>query len=757
MPTYRTRPLVDPARLAALHESALLDAPVSESFDRLTRFATAALHTPVALVSLVDVDRQFFLSSVGLGEPWATARETPLSHSFCQHVVSSGQPLIVTDARQHPLVCDNLAIRDLGVIAYAGVPLVDPTGAVLGSFCAIDTVPRRWDDAEVAILRDLAAQAQTELALRAALRHGLDMTATLREREEQFRFLFTHNPHPMWVYDTETLAFLEANESAVAHYGYTRAEFLAMRITDIRSSEETARLMATIGASGNRRGASGPWQHRLKDGRVRTVAISSQALEWAGRPARLTVVQDITEREVLEEQLRHQAFHDALTDLPNRAFFMAHFAHLSSIQDDQDALAAVLFLDLDGFKLVNDSLGHTVGDRLLIDVTRRLRSAIRPGDLVARFGGDEFTLLLPGIADAEEAAQVAERLLHVLRMSYTIAGQEVVVTASIGIALGLPAREQAEELLRQADLALYQAKLSGKARWCRFEVAMDVRAQERLILEADLRRALERGEFAVVYQPQVELTSGRIVGTEALVRWHHPERGLVSPQHFIPIAEETGLIVPLGLWILETACRQAMAWAARTPDRPPLSISVNLSAREFEDTRLLLDVADILARTGLPPTSLQLEITEGVAMGDAAAAIVILQELKALGVRLGIDDFGTGYSSLAYLRRFPVDVLKVDKAFIDGLGHDPQGTTIVEAVIALGHALGLSVTAEGVETAAQAAHLRALGCETGQGYHFARPLSPDAVGRLLTQRLYPSPDDSASSSPSLLGAIGTDS
>jgi len=379
MPTYQTCPLVDPTRLAALHDSALLDAPISESFDRLTRLATEALHTPVALVSLVDVDRQFFLSAVGLGEPWATARETPLSHSFCQHVVISGQPLIVTDARRHPLVCDNLAIRDLGVIAYAGVPLLDPTGEVLGSFCTIDTVPRRWTDADIAILRDLAAMAQTEIALRAALRHALDMTATLREQEEQFRYLFARNPHPMWVYDADTLAFLEVNESATAHYGYSRAEFLALRLTDIQMAVDNAHQSLTD--------SPGPWHHRLKNGGVRTVAINARPLDWAGWPARLAVVQDITEREALEGQLRHRAFYDALTELPNRAFFLAHFAHRQSDPVQPGALVAVLFLDLDGFKLVNDSLGHAAGDRLLIDVAHRLRATVRPGDLVARFGG----------------------------------------------------------------------------------------------------------------------------------------------------------------------------------------------------------------------------------------------------------------------------------------------------------------------------------------------------------------------------------
>ncbi len=396
---------------------------------------------------------------------------------------------------------------------------------------------------------------------------------------------------------------------------------------------------------------------------------------------------------------------------------------------------AVLFLDLDGFKHVNDSLGHEAGDQLLVSVAGRLARCMRLGDTLSRFGGDEFVVLLEDIARTDEAIQIAERIAEELQVPFEISGEEVSVTASLGIARSFTVHDRPESLLRDADAAMYMAKAKGKARHELFGPSMKHRALERLRLGNDLRRALKRGEFVVHYQPQVRVENGEIVGVEALARWEHPERGLVYPMEFIPFAEEAGLIAPIGKRVLEEACRQASRWKNRYPSDPPLGMCVNLSARQFNQPELAGEVAEVLRETGLEPGGLTLEITESVLMDDARSSTDTLHELKALGVRIGVDDFGTGYSSLSYLKRFPVDYLKVDRSFVAGLGRDLEDTGIVSAMIDLSHTLGLEAVAEGVETEEQLAKLQEMGCSFAQGFLFSKPLPSKAADTLLVRRL----------------------
>jgi diguanylate cyclase (GGDEF)-like protein len=432
---------------------------------------------------------------------------------------------------------------------------------------------------------------------------------------------------------------------------------------------------------------------------------------------------DITERKTFEERLKHQAFHDTLTKLPNRALFMNRLGHALIRTERREKSAAVLFLDLDNFKLINDSLGHEAGDRLLVSVAERLRRCLRAEDTASRFGGDEFTVLLENVKDASDAVRVADQITRALSTPFILESREVFVTTSIGIALGTSGRERPTDLLRNADVALYRAKASGKATYEVFDAFMNIAALERLDLEGDLRRAIERGEFAVHYQPQLELSTGRIAGWEALVRWMHPERGPILPAAFLSVAEETGLIVQIGRLVLEEACRQATEWQEQHPTETPLKMSVNISAKQLQrPDELVEEVIRILEQTELAPGSLVLEITESMLMGDAEQNVDVLRRLKDLSIGIAVDDFGTGYSNLAYLKRFPVDMLKVDKSFVDGLGENPEATAIVEAVVSLARAMGMQTVAEGIETTGQADLLRALGCELGQGYYFSQPL-----------------------------------
>ncbi|MDQ1492642.1 MAG: hypothetical protein QOJ23_5156, partial [Actinomycetota bacterium] len=443
----------------------------------------------------------------------------------------------------------------------------------------------------------------------------------------------------------------------------------------------------------------------------------------------------VVERTRAEKALAEQALHDPLTGLPNRALFLNRLNHALARGERNPRLLAVLFLDLDGFKLVNDSLGHDVGDALLVAVAQRLRTVLRPGDTLARFGGDEFTILCDQLTGEEQALAVAQRLADALAEPIDLGGGgEIVVSTSIGVAFSRRSDDSADDLLRDADVAMYRAKEQGRARWEVFDIAMHTRAAYRLEVVKDLRRARDLGQMRLDYQPQVSMADGRIIGVEALLRWHHPEHGLLSPAEFIPLAEESQLILPIGSWVLREACSQLATWRRELPGDSDIEMCVNVSARQLASEDLASVVAAAIAENGLDPKKLCLEITESVLMEDADFYLGALRRLLRVGVRVAVDDFGIGYSSLAYLRRFPVDVLKLDRAFIDGLGtglQTSQARAIVRAVIDLSHSLDLTLVAEGIETADQAAALRRLGCDLGQGYWFARPQPPDAVLDLL--------------------------
>ncbi len=444
------------------------------------------------------------------------------------------------------------------------------------------------------------------------------------------------------------------------------------------------------------------------------------------------VLADALERQAIEDGIRERALHDSLTGLPNRVLFVDRLDHALARLGRREARAAILFLDIDHFKLVNDSLGHQVGDELLAAAAPRIKQALRGSDTVARFGGDEFGILLEDIASERDAIETAERIAAIFARPFVLSGSEHFVTTSIGIALAAGG-ERADDLIRDADAAMYRAKDRGRARYEVFDEGMRGRAMERLRVENDLRRALERDELRLEYQPVVSLTNFSIVGVEALLRWRHPERGEISPAEFVPIAEENGLIEPIGRWVLERACRQAAEWYQVRPDSAPINMSVNLSAVQVARRSLPDVVQSVLRATGLDPACLSLEITETVMVRDADGLGEVLHALKALGVRLVLDDFGTGYSSLSYLTRLPLDVLKVDRSFVDGLGSEPRDTAITETIIAMSRALSLDVVAEGVETSDHVRELSRLGCTLAQGFHFSRAVPADEITSALRE------------------------
>jgi diguanylate cyclase (GGDEF)-like protein/PAS domain S-box-containing protein len=579
-----------------------------------------------------------------------------------------------------------------------------------------------------------ALSSQVALALESA---ALTEDLVIKQSEARFASLVSNSSDVVCVLDPDTTVTY-ASPSTARVLGFDPTHVEGTRFADLIHPDDLTRVLQFLSPVGEAEGHTGLVEFRIRRRNgdyVHTETLRTPLLHDPNVRGIVLNTRDVTERKQFEEQLSHQAFHDSVTTLANRALFHDRVTHALERQVREHEPISVLFMDLDDFKTINDSLGHAAGDQLLYEVGERLKGCLRAADTAARLGGDEFAILLEDSEEGVQAADVAERIMQMLEEPFTLEGKEVFVRASVGIATADGERAgDVEELLRNADVAMYMAKERGKGRYQVFEPAMHDTALKRLELKADLQRAIEHEEYRLHYQPVIELETGRITGVEALVRWIHPVRGLVPPLDFIPLAEETGLIVPIGRWVMREACRFGVELQARFPNDPPLHMAVNLSARQISRPELVDEVREILLETGLDPGSLILEITESVMMQDMELSIERLGALKELGVQLAVDDFGTGYSSLNYIRRFPVDILKVDKSFVDGVNDDGEASALTAAVIELASILNLKPVAEGIERADQLQRLLELRCDLGQGFFFAKPLPSDELTTLLDER-----------------------
>lgn len=704
-------------RIALLLSLGLLDSKAEPVFDRITRMASTLLDAPIALVSLIDEDRQWFKSRVGVN-----ATETPRDIAFCAHALLQDSPLIVPDATQDRRFTDNpLVTGEPSIRFYAGAQLRSIGGTALGTLCIIDRRARDFSAQQAALLSDLAAMASHEIAHRElamqcrsaqnfCVELGPNRCPVIRHASERLAALVHSTPQAL---QRDAQVFLQA-----VHLEDRKALLAALRLAEASDTKRLCefRLQST-------RQPTPRWFEAY--GSVRRLA--------GGRTLATGYLVDISERKLIDERMVHLACHDDLTGLDNRTYFLERVASATAaaregVQTEQ-AKPAVLLVDLDNFKTVNDSIGHGGGDQLLILVAQRLRHAVREHDYVARLGGDEFAVLLRRVQDVREAAGIAKRIVQVMEPPFTINGHAFSVSASVGVALQ-HTHEDGQELLRNADLAMYQAKRQGRGRFALFEPQLHAALLQRVTLEEELRHTLQTQHGLVLhYQPIVELATGRLIGAEALVRWQHPQRGLLSPGSFIPLAEESGLIVPLGCWVLKLACREAAGWQYSA--EKPFTITVNVSTRQVQDPSLVNAVCQALSDSGLPASALVLEITESVFMHSHSLMLQRLQEIKALGVSIAMDDFGTGFSSLAYLQRFPIDVLKIDKSFVGPVTQGSREAALVQAVVALAEALGLRCIGEGIERTAQQQVLQQLGCRFGQGFLFAKPMPAQALEKLL--------------------------
>ncbi len=597
---------------------------------------------------------------------------------------------------------------------------------ILGSW---DRVPRELVDS----LDSLASQ--VSLAV-----EGASLAEDLHRRKSQARFrsLVAHSSDLITVLDAHGVVTYQS-PSIERILGYRADEIESTEFATLLGQSDRPRLRQILAGVGEAYAGGGAETHviecklRHRDGTWLQFEVQHTDLLQDEHVRGIVLNgRDVSERKAFEDQLAHQAFHDPVTNLANRALFADRVQHSITRAMRGGPAIGVMFIDLDDFKTVNDSLGHAAGDTVLQEVARRLQGAVRPADTVARFGGDEFAILLDGIRDSADAADVAGRILRALELKYDLDGTHVYPRASVGICLADHelGSADAEELLRNADVAMYMAKRDSKGSYRVFEPAMHERVVERLELQAELQRALDEGQLEVHYQPVVRLDQQADYGVEALLRWVHPTRGTIAPLNFIPLAEETGLIVPIGRWVLQEACRQGELLHREFPRKPPLTISVNLSVKQLQSDTIVDDVRAALEASQLPASSLVLEITETVMMADTDLAVHRLEELKALGILLAMDDFGTGYSSLSYLSRFPIDILKMDRSFLSP-EHEDSG--LAAAIIGLGNSLNLDVVAEGIELPEQMASLRDLGCELGQGFLFARPMTHEALSEYLVE------------------------
>jgi diguanylate cyclase (GGDEF)-like protein/PAS domain S-box-containing protein len=561
---------------------------------------------------------------------------------------------------------------------------------------------------------------------------------------EQEVYRIDHERFDVLAQNSKGISFITNTDGLIAYATSASEKILYLNNTDLIGENffglleegQSQRLHSIFSRVLEADGASASTELRLrsKNGEwVSTETVITNMVEDSRIQGILITSRDITERKAFERQLAHQAFHDPLTTLPNRALFTERLQHALTKSKRTKATVAVLFIDLDNFKLVNDSLGHEAGDELLIDVSKRLQRCTRPSDTVARLAGDEFTVLLEDVQDDDGVFDIAKRIVEILQLPACIDGRDVFTTGSVGVAISKGDYDSPDDLLRDADTAMYQAKSRGKSDCATFEQSMNRRAVERLELESDIRKGIRENQFFLHYQPIFSVQTGNLLELEALLRWNHPTKGLVYPDDFIPVAEDTGLIIPLGKFVLEEACKQARIFKESIPGLSNLRIAVNLSARQLAQPDLVELITKSLDENGLPASCLKLEITESVMMRDTETSIPKLQELKRLGVHLAIDDFGTGYSSMAYIRTLPIDALKIDRSFVTHVSDNEDDRAIVMAIVSLGKTLELEITSEGIETAEQLKALQDMGCDEGQGFHLGRPALPADIASVLSK------------------------
>jgi diguanylate cyclase (GGDEF)-like protein/PAS domain S-box-containing protein len=750
-----------------------------EIFNNLVRLAAHTCHSPIAALTFVK-SRELVYKSKLCPVPLANDR----NGSFCSWAILNPEIFIVQDStRDERFKTGSLIALNHTIRFYAGVPLATPEGYLIGTLNVMDLKSRELNRIQIEALETLASSVMAHLnikrrnfELRSALSHRSQLEQQLRrhtdlikrverekdqlssinailekqttehqevieslsEREEHYSLVVNSTNDGLWDWDlgTNQISYCYRWKKML---GYAQEEigkspqewFKRIHPDDVETveSEITAHLMGLTPQFQN--------EHRIRhrDGKYRWILCRGMAIWETNREAYRMAgsITDITEQKEAEELLVYNAFHDSLTGLPNRTLFMNKLKRaLARISEGDDYLFAILFLDLDRFKVINDSLGHHVGDQLLIALSKRLEAAIRPGDMVARLGGDEFAIILDRIKSVDDATHAAARIQQDLVAPFKLSGHEVVVSASIGISHNLVPYNSPEEFIRNADIAMYRAKEQGRGSFELFDMGMQERVSERLQLEVDLRRALSRQEFQVHFQPIISLDNWCIMGFEALARWKHPEKGFISPLKFIPIAEETGLIIEIGSWVLQESCRQIRQWQDMYPSDPPLFISVNLSGVQFCDPNLISTIKGILSETGINAGSLKIEITESAIIENIEAATAILNRIKALGIKISLDDFGTGYSSLSYLHRFPIDTLKIDRSFITAMNM-AKNAEIVSTILTLAKNLGMDVIAEGVETREQIIKLTDMKCEYVQGFMLSKPMDGRSMSLLIAE------------------------